>query len=252
MNDKSIVAAQHSFVTDMETTMEIKTIALGKVNCYLLKHDTGFILIDTGPSNQRTELEVALGNAGCQPGNLNLIIATHGDSDHVGNCAYLRQKYKTKIALHQAEVEAVESGDPTRNKKFPDTLAWRLFKIILLFLKLNQADRFKPDLLLDDGHDLSSFGIDALILHVPGHSNGSVGVLTPGRDSATGAGQAFFCGDLLANFRNPAPGLGIFDLPEFETSIEKLNQCNIFMVYPGHGKPFAWEQFMKNYRKKVD
>jgi len=69
---------------------EIRTIYFGWVNCYLIKSDTGYILIDTGFSTKRTDLEKKLESAGCQPGNLKLIVITHGDFDHIGNCTYLR------------------------------------------------------------------------------------------------------------------------------------------------------------------
>ena len=65
---------------------------LGIVNCYLIKTDIGYILIDTGCSNKRTELEKELERAGCKPGNLELIVLTHGDFDHTGNANYLREK----------------------------------------------------------------------------------------------------------------------------------------------------------------
>lgn len=99
-------------------TEEIKPINLGGVTCYLIKTSDGFLLVDTGPSNKRRDLERELEHAACRPGDLSLIVATHGDSDHVGNCAYLRKKYLSKIALHCAEVDAVETGDPVLNKKF--------------------------------------------------------------------------------------------------------------------------------------
>ncbi len=62
-------------------TSEIKTINLGLVNCYLVKTGDGFFLIDTGWATKRTELEKELESAGCKPGNLKLVILTHGDSD---------------------------------------------------------------------------------------------------------------------------------------------------------------------------
>jgi glyoxylase-like metal-dependent hydrolase (beta-lactamase superfamily II) len=85
---------------------EIKTISsslpyrLGNVNCYLIETDTGCILIDAGGSNKRTNIEKELESAGCNPGNLKLIVLTHGDFDHTGNAAYLRKKFGTKIAMH--------------------------------------------------------------------------------------------------------------------------------------------------------
>jgi len=60
---------------------------LGTVNCHLIETDTGYILIDTGCSNKRTELEKELESAGCKPDNLKLIVLTHGDFDHTCNAA---------------------------------------------------------------------------------------------------------------------------------------------------------------------
>lgn len=87
---------------------EIIRINLNGVNCYLGKSEEGFVLFDTGGplildkrfTNRRDELEDQLMKAGCKPGNLKAIIITHGDNDHVGNAAYLQEKYKTVIAMH--------------------------------------------------------------------------------------------------------------------------------------------------------
>ena len=104
---------------------EIKTISLllpyklGSVNCYLIETDTGYILIDTGGSNKRIDLEKELESAGCQPGNLKLIVLTHGDFDHTGNAAYLRKKFDTKIAMHNGDSGMVEHGDMFCDKKNP-------------------------------------------------------------------------------------------------------------------------------------
>jgi len=46
-------------------------------------------------------LENKLTTAGCLPGKLKLVIITHGDFDHTGNCAKLQQKYNCKIAMHK-------------------------------------------------------------------------------------------------------------------------------------------------------
>lgn len=83
-------------------TSEIKTIYFGGLisNCYLVKTDSDFILIDTGRASKRAKLEQELESAGCNPGNLKLIVLTHGDFDHTGNCAYLRMKFGTRIAVH--------------------------------------------------------------------------------------------------------------------------------------------------------
>jgi hydroxyacylglutathione hydrolase len=218
--------------------MQTRVLNLGFVNAYLLQTEAGFLLVDTGPANQRAKLESELDAAGCRPGNLKLIIVTHGDSNHVGNCAWLRQRYAAKIAMHRDEVGAVQTGDPALNKKIPHNLLGALTRGILRLFMLKPADRFTPDVLLDDGDDFAGYGLDACVWHIPGHSNGSIGVLTS-------AGE-LFCGDLLINNGRPAPRLGISDQAEFEATLAKLKRLDIRTVYPGHGKPFKWEQFIKN------
>ena len=53
-------------------------------------------MIDTGQTNKRKVIEKELKKADCNPGNLNLIVLTHGDFDHCGNAAYLRKKSGNK------------------------------------------------------------------------------------------------------------------------------------------------------------
>ena len=98
-------------------TSEILTISLGFVNCYLVKTDAGFVLVDTGMRSGRADLEKALANAGCQLGNLKLIVITHGDIDHTDNCVYLREKYQTRIAMHQNDARHFFARLHFRNSK---------------------------------------------------------------------------------------------------------------------------------------
>ena len=68
-------------------TAEIKIITTPlmlnvSVNCYLIRADDGYILIDTGRATARRAIEKGLERAGCRPGNLKLIILTDDDFDH--------------------------------------------------------------------------------------------------------------------------------------------------------------------------
>lgn len=220
---------------------EIKTINFGGVNCYLVKTGDGYVLIDTGIPTKRTSLEKELASAGCQPGNLKLIVLTHGDYDHAGNAAYLREKYGTKIAMHNSDSGRVERGDwnwglKAKPDKFPI-----IFRIVSVFIRPGKFDTFKSDIYVEDGQGLSEYGFDAKILYLPGHTKGSIGLLTDSGD--------IFCGDLMDNMFGK-PGLQFFidDLAAAHASVEKLKKLNIKTVYPGHGKPFLWQQFLKNYR----
>ncbi len=214
---------------------DIITVSTSIVNCYLLKTDTGFILIDTGVSFQRGALKKALKQADCRPGDIKLIVITHADFDHTGNCVWLREKYGATIAVHRGDAPAVEKGSMLlcrTNKR--GIIAGALMYIMGLLL----FHPFKPDVLLADGDDLSRYGLDARVVHVPGHSLGSIGVFTGDGD--------FFCGDLLVNNKQPAPTPLVDDAAELNASIEKLKSLNVKTVYPGHGRPFPMELFLKN------
>ena len=234
------------FFEEESMPQEVKTINLwetnfllkasGGVNCYLINTDSGYILIDTGFHSRRNELVKALESAGCKPGNLKLIIITHADLDHIGNCAYLWEKYATKVAIHPAESEAVQSGNMAANRKTsPGIMAGLLFSFVSL---ITMSDRFKPDVLIEERDDLSAYGFDAKVLELPGHSRGSIGILTADGD--------LFCGDLLWNIGKPAPTDLVDDSADLQASIEKVKGLQINTVYPGHGEPFTMELFLNN------
>jgi hydroxyacylglutathione hydrolase len=222
---------------------KITTITFGGVNCYLITLEKGFVLIDTGFSKNREDIEKELERAGCIPGILKLIVLTHGDFDHSGNCAYLCEKYGTKIAMNDGDKGMVEKGDLFYNRKV-NFLTKILGKLMLLFLRtsLKEDDRFTPDISIEEGYDLSMFGFDARIIEIPGHSKGSIGVLTNT--------DQLFCGDLLQNTKEPAKNSMLIDHEAFNESLEKLKDLKINIVYPGHGQSFQMEQFMKKNLKE--
>ncbi len=208
---------------------EIITIP-GMANSYLIKSGGKFLLIDTGFFRNRAAIEKALPAAGCQPGNLALIVLTHGDSDHAGNARYLGQKYGAKIAMHRDDAGMVERGDMGWNRK---TGAVARFLFALPFFRLGKSDRFTPDLYLEDGQDLSDYGIEAKVVHLPGHSKGSIGILT--------GGGACICGDLFENRKQPALNSIMDDKEAAKASLEKLKRLGAATIYPGHGRPFPLE-----------
>ncbi len=219
----------------------ITTISLGGVNCYLLKSPDGFALVDTGFSNRRAQLVRALEDAGCLPGSLNCILLTHGDLDHAGNAAFLREKYRTKILMHREDAGLVEQGDPTYNRKEkPDRLTFigrlviGLGGLMSSLDKTSPFDPFTPDAFVEDGDHLGDYGLDARVLHLPGHSRGSIAILT--------ADGQLFCGDLLWNMRSPGVHFLVDDSTAHAASVEKMRAAQASLIYPGHGAPFEWSQ----------
>ncbi len=223
-------------MSDQITTIRLPLpLRLGSVNCYLLKNESGCLLIDTGGSNQRAELIRQLESAGCHPGSLKLIVLTHGDFDHTGNAAYLRQKFGAKIAMHAGDAGMLERGDMSWNRKKGRFL---LGKVVPILFRFGESERCKPDIYLDDGDSLVEFGFDARLITLPGHSAGSIGVLVSAGGSSNGPDLVLFCGDLLDNSQQPVLNSIMDDLPAANASLQKLRGLQISTIYPGHGQLF--------------
>lgn len=209
---------------------DIKTIILGGLagNCYLIKNHSGFILIDTGGRTKRKKLLKELNDSGCNTNNLKLIILTHGDFDHSGNCAYLKEVFNPLIAMHKNDLEIVQLGKKSGSSLNP------IKRIINSILGIKP---FSPDFTVEDGYNLKEFGLNARIICLPGHSKGSIGVLTDNGD--------LFCGDLFINKENPKLNRIAINKREQISSLWKLKNLYISTVYPGHGKPFPIESLKR-------
>jgi hydroxyacylglutathione hydrolase len=210
---------------------KIKIIELGFVNAFLVRTKNVFVLIDTGLTQQWEKLQIELTSAGCLPDKLKLVVITHGDFDHTGNCAKLQEKYKAKIAMRQDDSFMVENGVFLKRK-----IRTLLGRIIILLSRLRHRrvsfNKFKPDIFLRDGQSLKEYGFDAKVIHLPGHTKGSIGILT---DEGN-----LFAGDTLVNSTKPDIAIFINNVQELKNSISKLKKMNIKKVYPGHGKIFLF------------
>ena len=230
---------------------EIIHIDLKGVNCYLGKEGNNFVLFDTGGhtlfdkefTNRREALENELKKAGCEPGNLKLVVLTHGDIDHVANALYLKEKYQTQLAMHADDrmlVESLSMEKMMRSFHFKSVVLKIIFqlmrqKITRISQKMmNDFQPFKPDILLREGDSLSQYGFRAKILHIPGHTAGSIGVLTDNDE--------LICGDIFLNVKKPVTVVNADDFKTLAKSVDRLKTIQLKMIYPGHGKPFEARQ----------
>ncbi len=204
------------------------------VNSYLVRTDNGYFLVDTGLRNARRQLEVSLEHLCSHPGDIKLIILTHGDFDHSGNAAYLHGKLNAPIAMHQADAGMLENGDMFWNRKVKNSL---VRKIATLVIRFNEQDEAIPDIFLEDGASLVQYGWDATVLNTPGHSSGSICLLTSSGD--------LLCGDLFTSSRGrPMLNSMMYDVEAGHASLARLRSLHIKMVYPGHGQSFRWKDLV--------
>lgn len=215
----------------------VTPLALGSgvfsVNCYLVRTDAGFVLVDTGMKRHRSAVEARLRAAGCGRVDLKLVLITHGDMDHIGNAAHLHREWGAPIAMHRGDVGMSADGDMFAGRKKPNLL---VRTVLSLASRLPAADRFEPDLPVDEGADLSPYGLaGARVLLLGGHSAGSIALLL--------ADGSLFCGDVLENRKGPKIGSIMNDTQAAQASVERLGSLSVETVYPGHGRPFAFADF---------
>jgi hydroxyacylglutathione hydrolase len=218
---------------------DVTTIAVGRgfsVNCYLVRGADGFVLVDSGVAAGRGKLRAALAEAGCEPGDLRLLAITHGDPDHVGNAKWVRDTYGAPLAMSAADAPMAETGDMLASRT-----GTRLGRILLGALKmvgmtLADDSRFTPDVTLAEGDSLVGHGLDARVYELPGHSRGSIAILTADGD--------LFCGDILASGRKgPALGPIVDDRAARDASVARLCELPVVTVCPGQGPAFPMSAF---------
>ena len=82
-----------------------------------------------------------------------------------------------------------------------------------------------------EGDDISTYGLNAKIIELPGHTLGSIGVDVEEKH--------LFVGDALDNWITPGTGHLYFDKEALYKSAEKIYNLGERMIYYGHGKPTA-------------
>ena len=201
----------------------IKRVSCGDVNCHLVQGEQGAILVDTGRSGYGEKLLPL-----CQRWDVRLIVLTHGHQDHTQNAAFLAQQLGVPIAMHQADRELLED-----NSCQPMQAHRRLGRLIQSLSQRGFQDTlpppFQPDLFLDEGDDLSHFGVNAQVVALPGHTAGSIGIRTED--------NALLVGDAMVHLFSVAPALIYADRRQMEDSVKKIRALRPTTLYFGHGRP---------------
>lgn len=217
---------------------DVFPISLGFSQAYLLKGRKS-ILVDTGnPGNAEIILRKLKGR-GVSPGDISLILITHGHSDHFGSASALRQATGAPVMVHQADAEAIRRG---QNPPLPSDR--RLGKIAarIIAREIKNFTPFEPDILITEETSLTPYGVDGTILPTPGHTAGSVSVLLENGDA--------FVGDLIsgAMLRKSRASMPVFaeDRQVLMESLRGLLSRNPHLLFCGHGGPFTPQQILQS------
>lgn len=201
---------------------KIQRIACGFVNCYLVTQKDKSILIDVAQTKYMDKLYNI-----CKSKNIQLIILTHGHIDHIQNAYLLAEKLNAPIAMHKLDIELIDN-----NLVQPLYAHTILGKIVLTISKISIKNgtypSFRPSICLEGNSSLLKYGIDARIIELPGHTNGSIGIEVEKK--------AVIVGDALMNMVFPQVSMLYTNRKLMMESVNKITELGDRVIYYGHGK----------------
>ncbi|WP_009633719.1 MBL fold metallo-hydrolase [Synechocystis sp. PCC 7509] len=203
-----------------------------RANLWLIKGETQDLLIDTGLGVASLRQHIA----GLIDKPL-LAIASHIHYDHAGGIHEF-----DNIAIHPAEAEALRQGDayaalcaPEYNGVLDEHFAQLPYPGFTVSQYTFNA--VEPTVLLQEG-DILDLGSRAFeVLHLPGHSPGSI-ALYDRQSQELFSGDIVYDGDLL----DLLPGS---DIPTYINTYERLQKLPVDTVYPGHYHSFGKERLQE-------
>jgi glyoxylase-like metal-dependent hydrolase (beta-lactamase superfamily II) len=232
----------------MKTSQDVHMIKdVGPALAYLLAAQGELTLIDTGLVIRMDKVIAGIERAGYTVSDLRVIVLTHYHHDHVGCAAKLSQLSGAKIAAHQDEVVYITREEKLPAKSLVKRVLFWLFDRVALWVwdPKHETHIKKVDLPLKEGDIVQALG-GLQVLHVPGHTPGSIALYHPTR-------QMLFCGDTLTNRGKIrcSPWHASVNVNQARHSARKLTGYPVEVAYFGHGDPIL-EQAGCKIKKAVD
>lgn len=199
----------------------LKKLPVGRssTNCYIVADDATKEAAVIDPA---ADFDVIKGFINENNLKVKYILLTHGHGDHILALSQMREYTKAPVGIHEDD-EAMLS-DANLNYSF---------------MFASDAVQEKSDFYLKDGEVLKLGQSEMKILHTPGHTMGSIGILF---------GKDLMSGDTLFD-----RGIGRTDLPggDYESILDSI-KTKLFTlpedlaVHPGHGSSTTIGKEKKN------
>jgi glyoxylase-like metal-dependent hydrolase (beta-lactamase superfamily II) len=203
----------------------VHTLRVKMANAYLIENETGMVLFDCGAPGSENRIIRKMNEIGRD--DLKLIYISHAHIDHYGSAAALREMTGADIAIHTDDSQDMALGNSILGRT-----KGRGFFIHFCFPLIERIWTCMPttaDILLEDGDTLNNYDFDAIVLHTPGHTDGSSSLILKNGDA--------FVGDLISSSGQPrAQRFFAQDWDQIPASIQRLSGKNPKRVYTGHGK----------------
>jgi glyoxylase-like metal-dependent hydrolase (beta-lactamase superfamily II) len=211
-------------------------VSLGMVNVdFLVGEDV--TVIDTGVPGSAPQIVAALREIGKEPRDVGRILLTHLHADHTGSAKALQDAVaadggRAEMWMHAADAEVFQMGLTSRAvQPSPGLLSWLVFHLFIQRSSPMTVEPARVDRTLTDGETLPVAG-GLEVIHVPGHTAGSVVLLWPQQGGVLFAGDS--CGQMAGRLGYPP----IFeDFEQGKAALRRLAGLRFENALFGHGKP---------------
>lgn len=186
-----------------------------------------FSIIDAGLMGKGRYKIESMQKLGIDLSHVKRIIMTHTHLDHIGCLSEIQKEVPdAELWVHTSEAEPLEKGDD------------RTVYGMDMFKNMCQAQyaiepgafTFKVDRRLEGGENITLGDMDWEVIHIPGHSSGSIGLYNR-------SGKILIPGDVVyADY-----AIGRFDLhgasgPQHKESLLRLAELEVDVLLPGHNR----------------
>ena len=180
-------------------------------NCYFIKTCSNNILIITGSNISTKNIEYKLSDLNFN-NKIDLIILTQFCKYQHTNINYFKNKYNSQIAMHVIDYMMPDT-------RLPFILNIKQFILKLIYTILNFQPLI-PDLIIDEGYNLSEYGLNARVINLSSFVKGTIGILTDEGE--------LFCDDVFIAASSSS-----------KIIIEKFKKLLVDIIYSGKGSPVA-------------
>lgn len=212
-----------------------------RINWYVVEADDGLTVVDAGLPAHRPQLDDWLDANGYEVADVDALVLTHADPDHVGFARELAE-HGVPVYCHPDDLPLLRGhphGAPGwfyRNLWRPGFVRYAIEMIRDDVTSVEPVADARP---IADGDVLSVPG-EPRVIFAPGHTPGTCALYLESRD-------ALLCGDVLATRniftdRDGEPqllGAADEDHDEAKASLTNLEGLGTVTLLPGHGEP--WE-----------
>jgi glyoxylase-like metal-dependent hydrolase (beta-lactamase superfamily II) len=135
-----------------------------EMDCLVYLLDLGdLVLIDCGAGPGWSRIRDGIRDVGHDPDAIHTLLLTHAHVDHIGAATAVVKASGCRVVAHDLDAGAIETGDPART-----AASW--YHLTLPSLRVDHR-------VTGDGEVLSFRGGSLQLVHIPGHTPGSLAAL---------------------------------------------------------------------------